>query len=402
MKTNISEPKRNILYLSVLASPSVLEEVRCICPSFSSYAVHKFNRLVAEGLCANGVNVTSLSSFFIPSKLLWKHKREEIRGVIYKYIPSINFGPIRHIWLIVYCFFYVLIWGMTKCREKAIICDVLNISSCIGAVTAARLLRLCRVGIMTDMPGLMVDRSEKKASNSHASFNARMNKSFLSHFTHYVFLTEQMNKEINVKNRPYIVMEGLVDADLSLPENNIKNEKRVVLYAGGLHERYGLKLLVEGFMLANVYNTELWLYGSGPFVEEIVVYNQKDSRIIYKGIRPNNEVIEAELKATLLVNPRPTHEEFTKYSFPSKNVEYMVSGTPILTTILPGMPQEYHPHVYLFDSGETIEGYAKALQYVLTRPQDELNIKGKEARQWVIENKNHIKQTTRIISLINE
>ena len=55
--------------------------------------------------------------------------------------------------------------------------------------------------------------------------------------------------------------------------------------------------------------------------------------------------VAEELKATLLVNPRPTTEEFTIYSFPSKNMEYMASGTPLLTTKLPGMPEEYHQYV---------------------------------------------------------
>ena len=34
----------------------------------------------------------------------------------------------------------------------------------------------------------------------------------------------------------------------------------------------------------------------------------------------NDRVVEEQLRATLLVNPRPTAEAFTKYSFPSKNM----------------------------------------------------------------------------------
>ena len=34
----------------------------------------------------------------------------------------------------------------------------------------------------------------------------------------------------------------------------------------------------------------------------------------------NDRVVEEQLRATLLVNPRPTTEAFTKYSFPSKNM----------------------------------------------------------------------------------
>ena len=74
---------------------------------------------------------------------------------------------------------------------------------------------------------------------------------------------------------------------------------------------------------------------------------QQYPAVKYKGVAPNAVIVEEELKATLLVNPRPTGEEYTKYSFPSKNMEYMASGTPVLTTCLPGMPAEYNEYVYL-------------------------------------------------------
>lgn len=84
--------------------------------------------------------------------------------------------------------------------------------------------------------------------------------------------------------------------------------------------------------------------------------------------------------ATLLVNSRFTIEEFTKYSFPSKNMEYMASGTPLLTTKLPGMPQEYYPYVFLFDE-ETIDGYADAISNALTHSESELFKLGVSAKK---------------------
>ena len=88
----------------------------------------------------------------------------------------------------------------------------------------------------------------------------------------------------------------------------------------------------------------------------------------------NEEVVSAELEASLLINPRPTHEEFTKYSFPSKNMEYMASGTPVLTTKLPGMPADYYPYVFLVND-ESAEGMAKAYRDVLEKTEQYLNEK---------------------------
>ncbi len=392
-----------ILYLAGLASKAAIEEAHRHNPKFCSYAVQKFNRLVSEGFARNGHTVEVLSSFFLPGVGHGYFRKREIeKDVLYRYIPTPYISILRHLWLTVFCFGYVLFWGLSNKKEKALVADVFNISACMGAMAAARIVGLRRVGIVTDMPGMRVSRSRNDsndADNSRVSLNTKINKGFLKHFTHYVFLTEQMNEVLNVNHRPYIVMEGLVDVNMKVVANPRKDEKRIVIYAGGLHERYGLRLLVEGFIQANIGNSELWLYGNGPFVDELPDYHRIDPRIVYKGIKPNDEVVAAELSATLLVNPRPTHEEFTQYSFPSKNVEYMVSGTPLLTTKLPGMPLEYYPFVYLFEK-ETTKGYAESIRNTLSLPLDELQAKGREARLWVLEHKNNIAQTARIIELL--
>ena len=343
----------------------------------------------------------SLSSFYQPNVGIgYSRKTEKENDVTYTYIPTLNFRPIRMVWVSIYCFFYVLVWGFRNRKEKAVICDVLNVSACLGALAAARMLGLRCAGVMTDMLGIGVSNNRMSNANDKVSFAMRVNRLYLGHFTHYVFLTEQMNDEVNINRCPYIVMEGLVDADVIPPKISEKEFPRVVLYAGGLYERYGLRTLTDAFISTDFEDTELWLFGSGSFVDELSSYQLKDSRIKYKGIHPNDEVFRAEQRAVLLVNPRPTGEEYAKYSFPSKNMEYMVSGTPVLTTKLPGMPVEYYPHVYLFDSGENAVDFAEVLRRVLSQPAEELEAKGKEACEWVLAKKNNITQTARIIELL--
>ena len=395
-----------ILYLSVLTSKNVLKYAVEREPRFAGYAPQKFHRLLTHGLVMKGAKVKALSTFYQPSVgLRWHHRSDNEDGVGFQYIPSPNTGPLRHTWLIIYCFFSVLCFGMFGRKHKALICDVLNISACIGAVSAARFLGLRRVGIMTDMPGLMVSRSassQSRKDSAKPSFTTRMIKSILSKFTHYVFLTEQMNAAVNTHHCPYIIMEGLVDGEtIEKTTNQELPSKRIVLYAGGLHERYGLRMLTEAFMQTDIPEAELWLYGNGPFANELPEYEHKDPRIHYWGIQPNEVIVEAEGKATLLVNPRPTHEEFTQYSFPSKNMEYMVSGTPLLTTKLPGMPKEYYPYVYLFDE-ETTEGYAKMLNDLLSLSPDVLAARGLEAQQWVLRHKSNVVQAERLMNLLTE
>jgi glycosyltransferase involved in cell wall biosynthesis len=116
---------------------------------------------------------------------------------------------------------------------------------------------------------------------------------------------------------------------------------------------------------------------------------------------PNKIVVQDQLAATLLINPRPTNEEFTKFSFPSKNMEYMVSGTPMITTQLPGMPKEYHPYVFLFE-GESVEGMKNSLKNILSKSKEELHQFGQEAKKFVLTNKNNQIQAHRILQFLKE
>ena len=252
---------------------------------------------------------------------------------------------------------------------------------------------------MTDMPGLMVGTSNGKSLLS--KFIAYINKSYLKSFDYYVFLTEQMNPVVNRKNRPYIVMEGLVDVDMQITPHAewALGMKRNIIYAGGLYERYGVKMLIEAFMQTSFEDVSFSIYGMGEMEQQIKEYEKKDPRIHYYGAVPNSKVVEEELKATLLINPRPTHEEFTQYSFPSKNMEYMVSGTPVLTTKLPGMPVEYYPYVFLFDE-ETVEGYKRKLEEILSLPYKQMKEKGGFGKRFVVMKKNNIIQVERIIRLL--
>ena len=80
------------------------------------------------------------------------------------------------------------------------------------------------------------------------------------------------------------------------------------------------------------------------------------------------------------------------------NLEYMSSGTPVLTSKLPGMPKEYHKYVFLFEE-ETIEGYSKTLAEVLDYPTEVLIKKGQDAKEFVLSKKNNKIQTKKILEL---
>lgn len=388
-----------IIYISALGSKKKINDEYQRSGNNPGFAIQKFSRLLVKGLQANGADVLAFSNppnsdmkrrFVVPSE-------EDECGILYKYVPYINIPILKHICVFLYTFFYIFFWGIKKNSSKAIICDVLSISICLGALLASKLNRVLSVGVVTDIYGLMAGKK-----GILMGLASKLNSCYVSAFDKYVLLTEQMNEKVNPYGKPYIVMEALCDNSLSTKiEDNIKkNHPRTVIYAGGIHEKYGLKMLAEGFIEANVKDAKLVYYGSGPYVEEYKTLCAKNPNLEYRGVATNDVVMTEELKATLLVNPRFTTEELTKYSFPSKNMEYMASGTPLLTTKLPGMPEEYNKYVFLFKE-ETVEGYADAIRLALAHSEAELNVIGCKARQFVLQNKNNVVQGNRVLDLLS-
>ncbi len=116
-------------------------------------------------------------------------------------------------------------------------------------------------------------------------------------------------------------------------------------------------------------------------------------------MKPNAEVVDAQIKSWIMVNPRITNAEYVKYSFPSKTLECMVSGTPLLTTRLAGMPKDYYPYVYLFED-ETVDGFKKVLERVFAISSKELHEKGMKAKEFALNQKNNVKQADIFYSFI--
>ena len=359
-------------------------------PAFQS---QKYHRLLIEGL-ADGAKVDVVANppvnRSVLSESIVRLPREEEGGACYRYIPAIRNPIVKAAAVGFGTFFRTLLLIR---RDSAVIVDGLNRVTALSAMLAARLRGRPCVGIVTDLPDML---SGSRFSKGMANFVIR-------HCTHYVLLTEAMNGYLNKQGKPYVILEGHADITMAdrVPSLEKKTAPRICFYAGGVSKQYGLSNLVEGFRKADLPNTQLHIYGPGDYVKELQQIAAEDQRVFYGGMLLNTEIVDKEQEATLLVNPRPTNEEYVKYSFPSKTMEYMASGTPVLTTVLPGMPKEYHPHVFLLED-ETADGITRKLEAVLAASDEELFRKGREARRFVLEQKNNVIQARKILEMLRK
>jgi glycosyltransferase involved in cell wall biosynthesis len=284
--------------------------------------------------------------------------------------------------------------SLAKKGYRYCIIDVLNVSVNMAIISLCKRLNLKLIGIVTDIPKLI--------SSDEKSMFVKATDFIIEKCDGYVLLTEQMNDFFNIdRKKPFAVIEGQIDDDVQTDQDEKHSpcEKKICMYAGSLEIVNGLKYMIEGFLKADIPDLELYLYGNGGYRERIKQICAENRSIKYFGNRYVDEVVEAQKKADLLINPRPTDQEFVKYSFPSKNMEYMASGTPLLTTRLPGMPKEYDDHVYFIEM-ETAEGFADALRNVFSLSSDERRKKGLEAQEVVVENKKGSMQVKKVADII--
>lgn len=391
----------NILFISALSSARLIDKIHKETGANPGYAIQKFNRLIVLGLLENGQEVKTLTN--PPVVGLKKNvigvDSEIENGILYQYVPYFPTTGLKSFIVFFYTFFYVLIWGCKDRKNKAIICDALSIGACLGALMATKINRIKSVGIVTDMPSCILSKGKITFKQK---FNAWVNMSYIKSFTHYVFLTRQIDKLINVKKRPFIVMESICETSITDEELSRidKTHPPVILYAGGLNYRNGVKLLTESFIEADI-NAKLVIYGDGQYAAELKEISKANPKVVYKGLASNDVVVKEEFTATLLVNPRYLGEEYTKYSYPSKNMEFMASGTPLLTSKLPGIPEDHFSYIYTFDEISQT-GYVNKLRELFALDSDELKKFGRKARHYVLERKNYKVQSKRIIDLISK
>lgn len=366
--------------------------------------VQKFNEMLLRGFKEHA-RVRALTVPPATNKTIkknyFKNLVEYENDILYDYVGFINFPVVKQMFVKWNAKRKIRNWIKdTKGNDRVIMCYALSPTLSSIALSMAKKYGVKCMAIVTDIPELMnVSRESTSVKSFLYNIYSSSTSKMLTQYDSYVLLTEAMSDVVNTEDKPYIVIEGMVDSDMGESVNNIndKYDPRVVIYAGALFEKYGVLNLVEGFIKADIEGCELWLYGNGEM--EDYLNSLDNDKVRYFGVVPNSEVVEHEIKAILLVNPRPSTEEFTKYSFPSKNMEYMMSGTSILTCKLPGMPDEYLDYVYITED-ESVDGFCNALKKIISKSSNELNEMGQKAKEFVSKNKSNINQAKKIVEFV--
>lgn len=349
---------------------------------FASIPVGSFPKSCKKLFIKKHLISSSYGINYIPVTALAGIRERQRERRFYKALKTYLLNAEEKVALLVYSFYYPFMKVIKKLKKR--FKDKVEI-----------------VLIVPDLPGKYgVERANpiRRFFDRRKSKHQYQNAYYVDKF---VLLAEAMKDPIGVGDRDYVVIEGFLPKVEEEEINKTPTDKKVILYSGIIGKEFGIGDLLQQFSMIKDDNLELHLYGNNSLEAQKVMKHSKtvDNRVKYLGFVSKNKILAEQKKATLLVNPRSSFKSYTKYSFPSKTMEYMLSGTPTVMFDLEGVPNEYKEYLLICDSNSKTPLYDKFVQ-AFSMEKEQLEDLGKRAKKFVLENKNSKKQTEKLIKMI--
>lgn len=214
-----------------------------------------------------------------------------------------------------------------------------------------------------------------------------MTVKYLKRCRNYIVLNANAIKRYNLNAR-YTVVDGGIDIDnIDISYTPYKPCEKNIVYAGSLVTYNGIIPLLEAMDKVADQDVVLDIYGDGDLKNFVITASERNHNIRYHGRVSSDLLEDIYRKAWLLINPRYIDDPISQVTFPSKMFEYLISGTPVLSTHLNGFSSDYD-EIMFFAYDDSPEAIAKAIDNVAKLSIEQMNSKAQKAKNFIIEKKN--------------
>jgi len=409
---DVVNQKIKILFITGLYLPELVEGfVRNMPNNLLQGACNNYQWAMVKGLADNNASVDVISFPFLPSFPL---KYRKI------YTPKVSYEVSKEITIKSMC--YCTLMGLKSYSIKSLIKKeirrwiektptehhVIMVYHTIGYVMEAVAaykrkypsLKTCI--IIGDVIDYNKDSKDGFLKSILSNKNVRTIRYNYKYFDSFVLMSKLMEEKIDACRGKNIVIEGIWNSTICAEDTlvNIDIHFFNILYSGSLQDFSGILWLCKSLQYVKE-NIRLYICGSGEELTKIEEISKNDNRIRYIGVLSQSELITLQKKVDLLINPRMANYELTKYSFPSKTIEYMASGTVMAGFRLPGIPDEYYNYMLTFDCTDMV-GIASNLDRISQMPKFELERLGQKAQLFIQKNKNPQSQVNRLLNTLQK
>jgi len=176
-------------------------------------------------------------------------------------------------------------------------------------------------------------------------------------------------------------------------------DKKIILYTGMMSIWGGVSFLLKAFAKISDPDIQLWVCGHGSNAD-LEAALKWDLRIRFFGLVSEEKLQEICKKASILVNPRPSNVDGNAMNFPSKILEYLSYGKPVVSTWTPGLAPEYREVLEVIEE-ENEDCLAGTIEDVLnwTDEKKERHLTG--TKDFLLKHKIWKHQAARLITWLN-
>jgi len=325
-------------------------------------------------------------------------------GMLIKFVPFINVTPLKQISIGIGTAIELLRWGWRNrlARFRVVYCYNLSVPPGIFILLSAWLIRARTVVSLCDIdvPGETVPKT------LFWKLDYWMQRRLIRHFDGHVVASDVIARDF-LDGKPHLRLEGGIrqqDLDRTdgyeLCENKQDGERPFVIAAAGyLNETNGLPVLLEAFSLLRGERFRLRIAGRGPLEERVRAAAARDQRIEFLGLLSFEGVLKVYSSSSVLINMRITKSRNTKYFFPSKMMEYLASGVPVISTCTGHVEEEFGAFTHLLRE-ETPQALCQLIEYVAAIDPEERRKTGQRARAYMAKHKTWAAQTQKLAEFI--
>lgn len=253
--------------------------------------------------------------------------------------------------------------------------------------------------IVPDLPEYMNLRKKKSIIYKVAKYlDCKAFYNSVKYFDSFSFVSSHQAEKVNLYDKNQVVVEAISE-NVAEQYTPLNSEIKKIVYTGSLNKQFGVLDLVDAVCKMDN-NVELHICGNGDAVEELKMAASSSSKIKFLGEVSREEARKLQMNADVLVNPRINEGEYTKYSFPSKTMEYLSTGRPVVCHKLDGIPQEYDSHL-IYVEEKTVDSLKAAIEIALSYDENKLKEIFISNTNFLKENKNMRESAKKILSMFD-
>jgi glycosyltransferase involved in cell wall biosynthesis len=311
-----------------------------------------------------------------------------------------NVTPFKQLLLGFSAFLRLSTWSLCRIgKPRVILAYNLTVPPGIFVWAAARLTgsRICGALIDIEVPGATVP------DTYFFKWDLQIHRFLIPRLDGRVVVADAIQEDF-APGLPCLRIEGGVGEPLvqfTRQELNIINpaDPFRMVAVGKLDATNGFDLMLGAMQQMAGESVTLDIAGAGPLAQIIEEDARRDSRITVHGFLDLEKVLALYRQADLILVIRKTQEGHTRYFFPGKLFEALLSAVPVLATNTGHLREEFGAYLYVLED-ETAEGLASRIRNIRAVPVEGRRGLGARARAFIIREKHWRSQCRKIRDLL--